>query len=133
MIVYTFYCIIPKDDGYHTLAIKENGEYYLLPKEDNLSEGKELVFHSAEEAQEYINKNLDDSYHPEAFWRTDRFVCPACGGALKKQHIVGSDSSVSGYVEHLCSCRNKNCALDWICYTDAEDNEVEIKRYFIGW
>ena len=57
------------------------------------------------------------------------YYCPACGSSLTaintniKNHII----------EHLMSCINEDCALDWTITTDtANGNFLGIQRYFHG-
>lgn len=64
----TRYFIVPIDDGYHYLAIKD-GKFYLQHKAEQ-PHGYPLIFKTEKEANDYIKMwELDiDKYVPEAFY-----------------------------------------------------------------
>ena len=130
--MYKFYNIVPKDDGCNQVAVSKSDNHYILPRLNKAPIGKQLIFNTKEEAQEYINTYLDDTYEISWVCRIDRFICPECGAAIEIRCAVGADESVTGYTELLGSCRNDYCALDWEIKTDNEDNLISIQRKFWG-
>ena len=60
MNLYTYYHIIPIGDGYTFLAKDKNGNHFLKEKKDN-DRNFVLTFKTEEEAQDYIDVNLNSS------------------------------------------------------------------------
>lgn len=128
-----FYTIKPIGNGCVSLGKDTNDNYVEILKSDSNYENKLLIFSSEAETQEYINKNLDPTkYIPEWVFRTDKFVCPKCGSALKIQMVVEAEKSTSGHTERIGSCRNECCMADWNIITDNEDNIIKTERFFCG-
>lgn len=66
-----FYHIVPKGSGCSYLAKDDNGNHIILKKigMPNIS----LIFPTAEAAQEYIDKYLDNTYVPEHIGLNPKF------------------------------------------------------------
>lgn len=57
------------------------------------------------------------------------YYCPVCGSTLTDVKL----NIQNNIIEHLMSCINDDCALDWTITTDkANGNFLGIQRYFHG-
>lgn len=66
------WCIVPIGDGYHYVCETNDGKWFLQHKAQkfNPKSGKELVFKTESETQDYINCCLDASkFKPELCWK----------------------------------------------------------------
>ena len=131
--MYEFYIIRPNEDGTVNIGIDKDGNYVFISKKSSNYQHRLLIFTSFELAQEYVETFLNaKDYSVEWVLRTEKFICPICGSALKIQYAIDSDNTKSGWVERLGSCRNQECGLDFNILTDKDDNLIEINKHYFG-
>ncbi len=70
----SFWQIVPINDGYTYLCMDNNKKYFLKEKAKELMFEGKLFFNTQEEAQNFIDINLDSSiYKAENFWINDDY------------------------------------------------------------
>lgn len=125
-----FYHIVPRGDGYHYLCRNKANEFYLASKNTDGKSDTKLMFNTAAEAQDFIDKHFEkDLYIPEGYGQVYRFYCPECERLLT---IEGVYNDSCGIVNFICSCENENCLMDWVVTTTSSGKFYEIKRFFHG-